>query len=70
MPDDAESIGLAAAIQEDEMIEDTDDLDDPELQPLLRQFKNHLVSMMANQTQVAGLAEAISRAEISLAGAL
>ena len=67
MTDDAESIGLAANIQDEEMVEDADD---PELQPLLRQFKNHLMSMMANQAQVGGLGEAISRAEISLAGAL
>lgn len=67
MTDDAESIGLAAKRQEEEMIEDTDN---PDLQPLLRQFKNHLMSMMANQAQVAGLGEVISRAEISLAGAL
>jgi len=65
--DDAESISLAAKRQEEEMVEDTDD---PDLQPLLRQFKNHLLSMMANQAQVAGVGEAISRAEISLAGAL
>ena len=67
MTDDAESIGLAAKTQEEDMVEDADD---PELQPLLRQLKNHLMSMMANQAQVAGLGEAISRAEISLAGAL
>lgn len=68
MTDDAESIGLAAKEQEEEeMIEDTDD---PDLQPLLRQFKNHLTSIMANQVQVAGLRESISRAEVSLTGAL
>lgn len=67
MTDDAESIGLVTKRQEEEIIEDTDDSD---LQPILQQFKNHLMSMMVNQVQVAGLGEAISRAEISLAGAL
>ena len=67
MMDDAENIGLAAKIQEEEMIEDTDD---PDLQPLLQQFKNHLMSLMANQAQVEGLGKAISQAEIYLAGAL
>ena len=65
--DDAESIGLTAKGQEEDMVEDTDDLD---LQPLLRQLKNHLASMMSNQAQVAGVEEAMSRAETALARVL
>jgi len=66
MTDDAESIGLSARRREEE--EKVEDSGDPDLQLLLRQFKNHLMSMMSNQAQVAGVGEAMSRAETALAG--
>lgn len=41
-------------------------IEDPDLKPLVRQFKSHLASMLSNKAQVDGLQEAIDKAEMAL----
>jgi hypothetical protein len=41
-------------------------MSDPELEPLIVQFENHLESIRANGAQLEGLGEAISNARAAL----
>jgi len=45
---------------------DLERIDDVNVQPLLRQFKHHLSSILANKAQVEGLSEAIVRADLAI----
>lgn len=62
MASDEESLRLASP----EPRTNWEGIDDQELQPLVKQFKNHLSSMLANKAQVEGLDQAIRTADIAL----